>query len=33
MHGDNWGQYGPSTDDRAELTKFLEGYEEVFRRL
>ena len=33
MHGDNWGQYGPSTDDTAELTKFLEGYEEVFRRL
>jgi hypothetical protein len=26
MHGDNWGQYGPSTDHRPKLDKFLEGY-------
>lgn len=26
MHSDNWGQYGPSTDDRPKLNKFLDGY-------
>lgn len=26
MHSDNWGQYGPETDDRPKLDKFLEGY-------
>jgi len=26
MHSDNWGQYGPETDDRPKLEKFLEGY-------
>lgn len=26
MHSDNWGQYGPTTDDRPKLDKFLEGY-------
>jgi hypothetical protein len=26
MHSDNWGQYGPATDDRPKLDKFLEGY-------
>lgn len=26
MHCDNWGQYGPTTDDRPKLEKFLEGY-------
>jgi hypothetical protein len=26
MHGDNWGQYGESTDHRPRLEKFLEGY-------
>lgn len=26
MHGDNWSQYGPSTDDTSKLKKFLEGY-------
>jgi hypothetical protein len=26
MHTDNWGQYGPSTDDRPKLDNFLKGY-------
>lgn len=26
MHSDNWGQYGPATDVRPKLDKFLEGY-------
>lgn len=26
MHGDNWGQYGISTDDRPKLNAFLHGY-------
>jgi len=29
MHSDNWGQYGPGTDDRPKLAKFLEGYKEI----
>jgi hypothetical protein len=26
MHSDNWGQYGPNTDDRPKLDAFLSGY-------
>ncbi len=26
MHGDNWGQYGESTNHKPILEKFLEGY-------
>jgi hypothetical protein len=29
MHSDNWGQYGPTTDDRPKLDKFLEGYRQI----
>lgn len=29
MHTDNWGQYGPETDDTEKLKKFLEGYVHV----
>ena len=29
MHSDNWGQYGPTTDDRPKLDKFIEGYRQV----
>ena len=26
MHCDNWGQYGPITDDRSKLDNFLSGF-------
>ena len=26
MHSDNWGQYGPGTDDRPSLERFISGY-------
>ena len=26
MHSDNWGQYGPATDDRPKLDSFINGY-------
>jgi hypothetical protein len=26
MHSDNWGQYGPATDDQPKLNKFITGY-------
>lgn len=26
MHSDNWGQYGPLTDDRPKLYAFIDGY-------
>ena len=26
MHSDNWGQYGPLTDDRPKLNAFIDGY-------
>lgn len=26
MHSDNWGQYGPETDDRPKLDAFLKDY-------
>jgi len=26
MHSDNWGQYGPLTDDRPKLNDFIDGY-------
>jgi hypothetical protein len=29
MHSDNWGQYGPETDDRPKLDKFMEGYTSI----
>jgi hypothetical protein len=31
MHSDNWGQYGPETDDSGRLSDFLEGYQ-LFHR-
>lgn len=28
MHGDSWGQYGPTCDNREKLTNFCDGYRE-----
>lgn len=29
MHSDNWGQYGPATDDRPKLDDFVRGYRDI----
>ena len=29
MHGDNWGQYGPESDERPKLNKFCRGFAEL----
>lgn len=29
MHSDSWGQYGPKTDDKPILDKFIEGLDEI----
>lgn len=29
MHSDSWGQYGPESDDRPKLEKFLAGYRKI----
>ena len=33
MHSDSWGQYGPASDDRPKLNKFIEGCIECDRLL
>lgn len=29
MHSDSWGQYGPDSDDRPLMNKFIENYTEI----
>ena len=29
MHQDSWGQYGPTTDERPILNKFIENHEQL----